>query len=110
MTAEAKPDGFALQIELAPEAQLVPQAVLFVFLRPEGGGPPVAATRISSPTFPAGIVLDASHSMMGAELPERGILVARLDTDGNVTTSDPTDLVIETSASMGQVTRVTLGQ
>jgi tetratricopeptide (TPR) repeat protein len=109
-TAEARADGFAIEIELAPEAQPLPQAVLFVFLRPEGGGPPVAATRVSSPTFPTGIVLDSSHSMMGAELPARGILVARLDSDGNVTTSDPTDLVIETPASMGQVTRVTLGQ
>lgn len=107
---QVDPRGFALQIELAAGAQPAPQAILFVFLRPEGGGPPVAATRITSPAFPLAIVLDASHSMMGAELPEQGILVARIDTDGDVTTTDATDLVVEIPASKGQLTRVTLGQ
>ena len=104
------PGAYSLQIELAAGAQHAPQAILFVFLRPEDGGPPVAATRISSPAFPVAIVLDASHSMMGAELPDRGILVARVDTDGNVTTSETTDLVAEVPAAKGQLTRLTLGQ
>ena len=107
---QVDPGVFSLQIELAAGAQPAPQAILFVFLRPEGGGPPVAATRISSPTFPLAIVLDASHSMMGAELPDKGILVARVDTDGNVTTSEATDLVAEVPAAKGQLTRLTLGQ
>ena len=107
---QASADGFSIELQLAAGAQPDPQAVLFIFLRPEGGGAPVAATRISSPTFPAAIALDASHSMMGAELPDRGILVARLDSDGNVTTSEATDLVAEVPAAKGQLTRLTLGQ
>lgn len=104
------PGVFSLQIELASAAARDPNAVLFVFLRPEGGGPPVAATRITAPSFPVTITLDASHSMMGAELPDRGIMIARLDTDGNVTTSQTTDLVAELPASKGSVVRMVLGQ
>ena len=77
-----------MTIDLAPGAQIAPQATLFVFLRPEDGrSPRAAARRISGPSFPLAISLGPDDSMMGTELPESGTLVARLDTDGNIATA-----------------------
>lgn len=61
------------------------------------------------PSFPMQITLGMDDSMMGAELPETGILVARLDTDGNVASASPGDLAIEIPVTKGQLTTLTLG-
>lgn len=104
------PSGYSLALDLSPGAQVAPQATLFVYLRPEAGGAPVAARRISLPRFPLDITLGIEDSMMGAELPASGVLVARLDTDGNVATAEASDLAAEILATRGQRVRLTLGQ
>ena len=102
-------EGYPVHIDLASGA--VPQAgaTLFVFLRPEGGGAPVAARRISSATFPLRFTLGLADSMMGAELPEKGLLVAKLDSDGSASTTTELDLEDQSEASWGEQTVLTLG-
>ena len=100
--------AFLARLELAPGARAPAGAVLFVFLRPAGGGPPVAARRIASAALPVEVTLDASDSMMGAELPETGELTARIDTDGSASTRDPGDLVATATAHRGEPVRLVL--
>ena len=107
---EPDPNGYSLTLELAPGARVAPQATLFVFLLTEAGSPPVAARRISEPRFPLAISLGTDDSMMGAELPDSGTLVARLDTDGNVATNQAGDLSAEIYVSKGQLSSLILGQ
>ncbi|MGB5175564.1 MAG: hypothetical protein WBQ30_12550, partial [Thermoanaerobaculia bacterium] len=72
---------------------------------------PVAATRVAAPTFPLQISLSAADSMMGGgELPGSGVLVARLDGDGSVTTTEPGDLQAEAAAIAGEATTLVLGR
>ncbi len=104
------PNGYPMTIELAAGTSVAPQSTLFVFLRPEGSGPPVAARRITGPRFPVQISLGADDSMMGAELPVTGRLIAKVDTDGDIATTDPADLVAEVDASLGQPVRLTLAR
>ncbi|MGB6854774.1 MAG: tetratricopeptide repeat protein [Thermoanaerobaculia bacterium] len=101
-------DSYGMRLELGAPAS--PGATLFVFLRTGEAGPPVAAKRISQPTFPLDLTLGFADSMMGAELPESGILVARLDGDGDVSTTGPGDLQAQSAAEMGSTTRLVLGQ
>ncbi|MCM2254783.1 MAG: tetratricopeptide repeat protein [Vicinamibacteria bacterium] len=86
-------DGVGVSIRLG--AGLQGRGVLFVVVREAGqqAGPPIAARRVASPVFPLQVVLGASDSMMGQPLPEKLSLEARLDSDGDVTTRDPGDLV-----------------
>jgi tetratricopeptide (TPR) repeat protein len=66
--------------------------VLFVYVRSadSSGGPPVAVKRLPA-VFPAAFELGQSDSMMGQEFPERVVVEARLDADGDPTTRAPTD-------------------
>lgn len=93
---------YPVRIELASGAQPIPGAVLFVALRSGAGGPPTAVRRISSPGFPLEIELSQSDSMMGAALPEAGLLTVRLDSDGSATTRSPGDLGAEAQVAVGQ--------
>jgi len=70
-----------------------PNAVLFVIARASGqtAGPPAAVKRISSPTFPLEIDLSAADSMMGQPLPAAVRIEARLDSDGDAMTKNPSD-------------------
>lgn len=103
--------SYGIRLELEAGAVPPPGSTLFVFLREESGGAPVAATRVASPTFPLQVSLSASDSMMGGgTLPAKGILVARLDADGSVTTTDPGDLEVEAAASAGELTTVILSR
>ncbi len=105
-------DGsYGIRLELAAGVVPTPGATLFVFLREEVDGPPIAVTRVVSPTFPLQISLSAADSMMGGEgLPERGILVAHLDGDGSVTTTEPGDLQALSAAASGELTTLVLGR
>jgi len=47
---------------------------------------------------------------MGAELPDSGTLVARLDTDGNIATNQAGDLSAEIYVSKGQLSSLILDQ
>jgi tetratricopeptide (TPR) repeat protein len=93
---------YPVRIELAAGSTPSPGAVLFVALRSGAGGPPAAVRRIASPGFPLEIELSQSDSMMGAALPESGLLTARLDSDGSVTTRSPGDLAAEMQVTVGQ--------
>ena len=67
--------------------------VLFVFARQAGGnagGPPVAVKRLPA-RFPAAFELSEADSMMGQPFPDKLLIEARLDEDGDPTTRPPTD-------------------
>ena len=70
-----------------------PNAVLFVIARAAGqtAGPPAAVKRIAGPTFPLDIDLSAADSMMGQPLPATIRIEARLDSDGDAMTKNPSD-------------------
>nr|MDP9360602.1 tetratricopeptide repeat protein [Acidobacteriota bacterium] len=70
-----------------------PNAVLFVIVRNPGqtAGPPVAAKRISAPAFPLEIDVTSADSMMGQPLPANVRIEARLDSDGDAMTKNPSD-------------------
>jgi len=103
--------SYGIRLELAVGVVPTPGSTLFIFLREQVDGPPIAVTRVVSPTFPLQISLSAADSMMGGEgLPERGILVAHLDGDGSVTTTEPGDLQAQSAAASGQLTTLILGR
>jgi cytochrome c-type biogenesis protein CcmH len=101
-------DSYRIRIEAGAPAS--PGATLFVFLRTGDAGPPVAAKRIIQPVFPLDLSLGPGDSMMGAELPDAGILVARLDGDGDISTTGPGDLQAQTPAELGTTSRLVLEQ
>jgi len=70
-----------------------PNAVLFIIARAAGqtAGPPAAVKRIAGPTFPLDIDLSAADSMMGQPLPATVRIEARLDSDGDAMTKNPSD-------------------
>src|SRR4051794_32354259 len=70
-----------------------PNAVLFVIARAAGqtAGLPAAVKRIAGPTFPLDIDLSAADSMMGQPLPATVRIEARIDTDGDPLTKNPSD-------------------
>jgi tetratricopeptide (TPR) repeat protein len=70
-----------------------PNAVLFVIVRASGqtAGPPAAVKRIMSPAFPLEMDLTAADSMMGQPLPPSVRIEARLDSDGDAMTKNPSD-------------------
>jgi tetratricopeptide (TPR) repeat protein len=70
-----------------------PNAVLFIIARTAGqtAGPPAAVKRIASPTFPLEIDLSAADSMMGQPLPATVRIEARIDSDGDPLTKNPSD-------------------
>ncbi|MCP4204537.1 MAG: tetratricopeptide repeat protein [bacterium] len=81
---------------------------LFVSLRTQPGGPPIAVRRINQPTFPMLVSVGAQDMMMTeeGELPESGLLTVRLDQDGSVSTRGEDDL--EGSAEMSRGDLVTI--
>jgi tetratricopeptide (TPR) repeat protein len=70
-----------------------PNAVLFIIARAAGqtAGPPAAVKRIAGPTFPLDIDLSAADSMMGQPLPANVRIEARIDSDGDPLTKNPSD-------------------
>jgi cytochrome c-type biogenesis protein CcmH len=81
-----------VDIEPSLKGTVAPGSILFVFAREAGaaGGPPVAVKRLPS-TFPAAFELTDADSMMGQPLPDRLLIEARLDSDGDPTTRSPKD-------------------
>ena len=70
-----------------------PGAVLFLIARTGAAGPPLAVKRIVSPSFPFDFRIGPDDRMIQA-MPFVGPIQisARIDSDGNATTSDPGDL------------------
>ena len=83
------------RIALADGARAPAGAVLYVMARAGGAavGPPTAVKRIANPAFPLDFSLGPEDRMM-EQIPFRGpmTITARLDTDGNAGTREPTDL------------------
>jgi len=65
---------------------------IYVIARGAEGGHPVAVRRIDTNDFPVTLDFGADDSMMGAGLPDKVRIEARLDSDGDAGTSDPADL------------------
>jgi tetratricopeptide (TPR) repeat protein len=81
-----------IDLDPALKASASPRGILFVYVRSahSSGGPPVAVKRLPA-VFPAAFELGQSDSMMGQEFPDRVLVEARLDADGDPTTREPTD-------------------
>jgi cytochrome c-type biogenesis protein CcmH len=94
--------AYSVRIELPPGAQVPPGATLFVFLRGDDAGPPVAVKRLPARGFPLDLVLDQSDSMLGRPLPDTGTLSARIDSDGSASTRAPEDLGAEIVTQVGE--------
>ena len=94
--AEAEPggDGIRGTIDLPSAlAGRTGEGVVFVVLREAGvsTGPPLAARRFPASRFPMPFQVGASDSMIGGELPDELAIEARLDSDGNAATRDPSE-------------------
>ncbi|MEA2488391.1 MAG: cytochrome c-type biosis protein CcmH [Acidobacteriota bacterium] len=79
-----------LTLELDP-ASTVKGGIVYVIARGGEAGHPVAVKRIETNAFPLTIDFGTADSMMGAALPEKLRLEARLDSDGDAGTNDPSD-------------------
>lgn len=66
--------------------------VIYVIARGAEGGHPVAVRRIDTNAFPVTLDFGTGDTMMGATLPEKVRIEARLDSDGDAGTNDPADL------------------
>jgi Flp pilus assembly protein TadD len=91
--AAADPEGVSGTIDVVPALRGKVGGVLFVMLRREGttGGPPLAAKRLVVSSFPIPFQIGAADSMMGEKLPDTFRVEARLDTDGDPASKDPSD-------------------
>jgi Tfp pilus assembly protein PilF len=67
--------------------------VIYVIARPAGApsGPPLAVKRVAVNSLPTTIDLSSADSMMGQPLPPKVRVEARLDTDGDAATKNPSD-------------------
>ena len=101
---------YVVEIELDPSAAVPASGgVLFLSLRPPGGGPPVAVQRVVQPRLPLTLTLGAENLMMGdGTLPTSGKLSARLDADGSVTTTNDGPSAEADGVQVGGVTRLVL--
>lgn len=113
--AQAAPDEKALQLvlELDPslEGKIPPGTPLFVSVRAAGvrAGPPAAAKRLTTGTFPLVVQIGAGDTMMGQPLPSSAYVEARIDADGNAMTRGPDDPTASADqVKPGQQTRLVL--
>lgn len=94
-SAPAAAGGPSVHVTLTLDrsAKSSPNAVLFIIARGAGetAGPPAAVKRIMAPTFPLEIDLTTADSMMGQPLPATIRIEARLDSDGDAMTKNPSD-------------------
>jgi cytochrome c-type biogenesis protein CcmH len=99
----------AIDLDPALKGQLEGR-ILFVMLRPEafGAGPPLAAKRIRVSSFPVTFDIGPADSMTGEALPDRVLLQARLDSDGDPTTRDRADPVAQLDGIKSGSSGVTL--
>jgi len=86
------------QVGLGNNVTVPNGGVLFIMVRrtAEGSGPPVAALRLSPRGVPGTFAVTDRDMMLGGPWPEQVWVSARIDTDGNPTTKQPTDLLADT--------------
>ena len=81
-----------ITLDLDPAAR-TRTGVIYVIGRAAGvaAGPPIAVKRVPAGTFPITFDFSSSDSMMGQPLPESMRIEARLDSDGDAMTRNPSD-------------------
>jgi tetratricopeptide (TPR) repeat protein len=79
-----------LTLALDPSSK-VTSGIIYVIARGGEAGHPVAVKRIETNAFPLTVNFGGDDTMMGATLPEKIRLEARLDSDGDAGTNDPAD-------------------
>jgi tetratricopeptide (TPR) repeat protein len=92
-------------ITLGPGVAAGPGGVVFVVVRPAGvaQGTPVAAKRLDPEHWPLAFTLSPADSMMGAPLPARMRIEARLDRDGDIASRDAREpLAVADNVALGQ--------
>jgi tetratricopeptide (TPR) repeat protein len=84
--------GGTLDLDPSLAGQVKAGALVFVTARAAGetSGPPAAVKRLTA-SFPMRFRLSAADTMMGGELPKRLRIEARVDSDGDPMTRDPSD-------------------
>ncbi len=89
--------GISGRILLSESVDTPTSGVVFIVARrsKEGGGPPVAAKKVTSPRFPMAFRLNSEDLMMGGEWPKEVWVEARLDADGNAMTKEQGDVASE---------------
>lgn len=79
-----------LTLALDPSSK-VTGGIIYVIARGGDAGHPVAVKRIETNAFPLTVAFGGDDTMMGATLPDKIRLEARLDSDGDAGTNDPAD-------------------
>ena len=75
-----------LQVDGALAGQVAPEDAVFVFVRGEAGGPPLAALRFKGSELPLDFSFNGATLMMGdAQVPERVVVAARVAKGGDAT-------------------------
>ena len=75
-----------LQVDGALAGQVAAEDAVFVFVRGEAGGPPLAALRFKGSELPVSFDFDGAMLMMGdAPVPERIVVAARVSKGGDAT-------------------------
>lgn len=87
-TAPSQP--IQLTLALDPSSK-VTGGIIYVIARGVDAGHPVAVKRIETNAFPLTVDFGGDDTMMGATLPDKIRLEARLDSDGDAGTNDPAD-------------------
>ena len=90
MTAGTAPNSSLIHITLSADDP--DGGIIYVLARGEDGGHPVAVQRIETNAFPLTVDFGGSDTMMGAPMPAKVRLEARLDADGDAGTTDPAEL------------------
>lgn len=91
-TASASADAISGEIRLA-DGVAARGGVLFLTVREEGStmGAPIAVQRLDATSFPMKFSIGPEHAMQGRPFPAKARIEARIDSDGNPITRDPTD-------------------
>lgn len=105
---DGSPKEYRVAVEITPGTEVAPGAMLFVSVHQIGGGPPAAVKAVKDPQFPLELTLTQSDSNTGIPLPARGMIVARLDSDGHPGTESPNDLSAEGEGASGELTKFVL--
>lgn len=106
--APSGPRTYTVRVELPRGAEVPPGSALFVSIHDGSGGPPAASKRLNDPSFPVEVTLDASDSMMGADLPASALIQVRLDQDGDPSTEGEGDLWARGESRSGQLMKFVL--
>ena len=102
--------AITLTLELDPSAR-ARNGIVYVIARAAGvsSGPPIAVKRVNAAQLPTTVDLSSADSMMGQPLPERVRIEARLDTDGDAATRNPSDPSgVQDAVALGSTLKISL--